>query len=232
MVGVDVIARARKEGRTVLTEVESKELLREAGIPVVETSLARTSREALAHAERLGYPVVMKIVSPDILHKSDVGGVRLGVRSQAEARLAYRELLAAAARANPGAILHGVSVQRQAAPGVEVVVGMAKDPQFGPFLMFGLGGVLVEVLNDVAFRLVPLARRDARAMVREVKGYPLLAGHRGQPPVDTVALEQALLALSRFAEAHPEIRELDLNPVLAYPQGVLAVDARVVLEGA
>jgi acyl-CoA synthetase (NDP forming) len=225
-----IIESARSQGRVILSEVEAKQILAEAGIPVVETRLATTPEEAVAIANELGYPVAMKIVSPQITHKSDVGGVRLNVADARGVVLAFEEIVNNARRAVPDATVEGVSVQRMAKPGVEVIIGMTKDPQFGPVLMFGLGGVLVEVLKDVAFRIVPLAPRDARQMIREIKGYPLLEGYRGQPPCDVGALEQMLLKLSAFVDAHPEIAELDLNPVFAYPDGAVAVDARVVLE--
>lgn len=225
-----IIEGARSQGRVILSEVEAKQILGEAGIPVVETRLAATPEEAVTIAGELGYPVALKIVSPQITHKSDAGGVRLNVPDARGAVQAFEEIVNNARRAVPDAVIEGVSVQRMARPGVEVIIGMTKDPQFGPVLMFGLGGVLVEVLKDVAFRIVPLAPRDARQMVREIKGYPLLEGYRGQPPSDVAALEAMLLKLSGFVEAHSEIAELDLNPVFAYPDGAVAVDARIVLE--
>ena len=226
----DVVSTLRREGRTLLTEVESKEFVKGSGIPVAEARMARSKEEAATVAKGLGFPVALKILSPDIIHKSDVGGVKLGLNSQAHVRRAYDEVLAAAKGSNPAARIYGVSVQRMAPPGVEVILGMAKDPQFGPVLMFGLGGILVEVLKDVSFRLVPLTPLDARRMIREIHAFPVLQGYRGKEPADIEALEQALLKLSRFVEAHPEAKEIDLNPVFAYPHGVLAVDARVVLE--
>ncbi len=215
-----------------MNEVESKEFIQASGIPVVQARLAASQREAVALAGEIGFPVALKIVSPEIIHKSDVGGVRLGLKSQAEVRRAYSEIVSAAKRSNAAAHILGVSVQAMATPGVEVILGMTQDPQFGPVLMFGLGGVMVEVLKDVAFRLVPLTRYDARQMVREIRGYPILNGYRGHEPADVAALEDSLLKLSRFIEAHPEVNELDLNPVFAYRNGVLAVDARVVLKPA
>jgi len=229
----DPLTLARREGRTALTEAEAKALLAEAGIPVVETHLARTEEEAVALAHRLGGPVVLKVASPDILHKTDVGGVRVGVQGEEAVRTAFREVVQSARRAQPDARILGATVQRMAPPPVaEVILGAGTDPQFGPYLMFGLGGVFVEVLRDVSFRIVPLTPRDASQMVREVQGYRLLEGYRGQPPADVPALESALLALSAFLEAHPEVRELDLNPVFVYPrgQGLLAVDARILLH--
>jgi acyl-CoA synthetase (NDP forming) len=225
-----IINKARKEGRTILSEVEAKQLLAKARIPVVEARLAATRQEAVSVAKELGYPVALKVVSPQITHKTDVGGVKLGLGTAKEVRTAFDEILKAARRAEPDAIIDGVSVQRMAEPGIEVIVGMTTDAQFGPVLMFGLGGVLVEVLKDVAFRVVPITGRDARQMVRDIQAFPLLQGYRGQEPADLKALERLLLKLSKFIERQPDIAELDLNPVFAYPKGAVAVDARVVLK--
>ncbi len=226
---VDVIDRAKSEGRTVLTEIESKQVLGEAGIPTTGARLATSADEAVKAAKELGYPVVLKIVSPDVTHKSDVGGVRLGLDTPETVTAAFAEISEAVKRHEPNARIEGVAVQKMARPGIEVIVGMSKDPQFGPVLMFGLGGVLVEVLKDVSFRIVPLEPRDARQMVREIKGFPVLQGFRGQDPADLEALEKLLLKVSSFVDAHPEIEELDLNPVFAYKDGALAVDARIVV---
>ncbi|WBL35556.1 acetate--CoA ligase family protein [Tepidiforma flava] len=224
-----VLAQARAEGRTLLTEVEAKSLLQEAGVPVAATLLARTREEAQAAADQVGYPVVLKIVSPDIAHKSDVGGVKLNLQDREAVGAAFDEVVANAQRAVPGARITGVAVQHMAPQGTEVIVGMTTDPQFGPVLMFGLGGIMVEVLKDVSFRLVPLEEKDARQMIDEIKGRPVLSGVRGQPPADIEALKQTILKVSEFVQAHPEVKELDLNPVFAYPDGALAVDARIVI---
>lgn len=225
-----IIEAARSEGRTLLTEIEAKQMLEQAGIPVSPARLAKTRDEAIAIANELGYPAVLKIVSPQITHKSDVGGVALNLRSAEEVAEAFDRIVASAKHHQPDATIEGVAVQRMEKPGIEVIIGMTKDPQFGPVMMFGLGGILVEVLKDVAFRIVPLNERDARQMVHEIKGYPLLEGYRGQDPADVKALEQLLLKVSAFIEQHPEIAELDLNPVFAYKDGAIAVDARIVLE--
>ena len=226
---VDVIDRAKAEGRTVLTEIESKQVLEEAGVPTAAARLAKTAEEAVSAAKETGYPVVLKVVSPHVTHKSDVGGVRLGLDSPEAVTEAFAEIVAAVKEHEPGARIEGVAVQKMARPGIEVIIGMSKDPQFGPVLMFGLGGILVEVLKDVAFRIVPLEPRDARQMIREIKGFPVLQGFRGQAPADLEALEKLILKVSAFVEAHPAIEELDLNPVLAYADGAIAVDARIVV---
>lgn len=226
----NIIDRAKQEGRNLLTEVESKQVLEEAGIPTARAVLATSPQEAAQAAQRIGFPVVLKVVSRDITHKSDVGGVKLSLGSPEAVEQAYREIVESAQRAQPAARIQGVSVQKMARPGTEVIIGMTKDPQFGPVLMFGLGGILVEVLKDVAFRLVPLTPRDARQMIREIKGYPLLEGYRGQEPADIAKLENLLLKVSDFVESYPEVEELDLNPIFAYQDGALAVDARIVLS--
>jgi acyl-CoA synthetase (NDP forming) len=228
----DPIATARAEGRTLLSEAEAKQLLAEAGVPVTETRVAGSADEAATIADELGYPVVLKIVSPDIAHKSDVGGVALGFEDADAVREGYGAMVTRVQDAAPGASIAGISVQRQADPGTEVIIGSTTDPQFGPVMMFGLGGVFVEVLKDVAFRIVPLAERDARQMVRDIEGFAILEGVRGQPAADTGALEQIILQVSNFVAEHPEVEELDLNPVLAYADGAVAVDARIILAEA
>ena len=226
----DVISRARGEGRTLLNEVEAKSLVADAGIAVAETRLAGDADEAAAIAAELGYPVALKIVSDEITHKSDVGGVELGLADEGELRAAAERIYSNAAAAAPGAELSGLAVQSMAEPGAEVILGITTDQQFGPVLMFGLGGVFVEALKDVAFRVVPLEQRDAAEMIREIQGFPVLEGFRGSPPRDLAALEQMLMQLSSFAQAHPEVQELDLNPVFAHERGAVAVDARIVLK--
>ena len=161
---------------------------------------------------------------------ADIGGVKLNLASPDDVRAAFDGVVEAARAAAPEATIEGVSVQRMAEPGVEVIVGMTTDAQFGPVLMFGLGGILVEVLKDVAFRVVPLTARDASQMVRDIKGFPILEGYRGQEPADVGALEQLLVKVSQFVETNPQVSELDLNPVFAYPKGTAAVDARIVLS--
>lgn len=230
----DVIAAARARGRSQLTEVEAGLLLRSAGVSVAETRLATTPDEAVEAAEALGYPVVMKIVSPDIAHKSDIGGVVVGVRDADGVRATFVEIDGAVRGAAPSAEIDGIAVQAMAPPGTEVIVGATTDPQFGPVMMFGLGGVFVEVMKDVAFRIVPLEARDAHQLVREIQGFPLLEGARGTEPADLDALESLILKVSEVVAANPEIAELDLNPVFASASGAMAADAHIVLaaEGA
>jgi len=230
-VGTTILDKAKTERRTVLTEFESKKLLERAGIPVVETRLVRTKRETISVSKEMGFPVVLKITSPDIVHKSDSGGVKLGIANATQASKAYSEIMLSIKQKYPGAIIHGLTVQKMAPPGIQVIVGMNKDPQFGPVLMFGLGGILVELLKDVSFRIVPVTKRDAAEMIREIKGYPLLEGYRGQEPANIDALQDIIVRVSQFVERTPEIKELDLNPIFAYRDKAVSVDARIVLEG-
>jgi acyl-CoA synthetase (NDP forming) len=226
-----VLSAARAEGRTLLDEVEAKAILAEANIPATSTTLAATRDEAQAQAGAMGYPVVLKVVSPDIAHKTDAGGVKLNLANSEAVGAAFDEIMANAKAVVPDAYIKGVSVQQMAKAGTEVIVGMTTDPQFGPVMMFGLGGIMVEVLKDVSFRLVPLTARDAGQMISDIKGKPVLDGVRGSK-ADIAALENTLLKVSQLVEKHPEIRELDLNPVFAYADGAIAVDARIVVSEA
>ena len=225
-----VINQARAEGRSLLNEIEAKELMHAAGVPVARTVLVTTEEEARTQAEQIGYPVVLKIVSPDISHKSDIGGVKVGLEDASAVTAAFNEIMANAKSAEPDARITGIAVQHMAPAGTEVIVGMTTDAQFGPVLMFGLGGIMVEVLKDVSFRVVPLAERDAEQMIDEIKGKAILDGVRGQPPADKAAIKRAILKVSEFVERNPEVQELDLNPMLVYPEGAIAVDARIVIS--
>ncbi|HLA81574.1 MAG TPA: acetate--CoA ligase family protein [Thermoleophilia bacterium] len=225
----EIIVKARQEGRAVLTEMESKQLLKSLGINTTEMKLATSEEEAVALSLEIGYPCVLKVSSPDITHKSDAGGVKVGLKSEHEVAEAYKAIMASCTEKFPGANIEGVTVQNMARPGLEVIVGMATDPQFGPVLMFGLGGVWVEVLEDVSFKIVPLTRLDAANAIREIRAARLLDGFRGSDPVDKSALEDILLRVSQFVEETPEVAEMDLNPIFAYPDGAIAVDARVIL---
>jgi acyl-CoA synthetase (NDP forming) len=225
-----IIERARSEARVFLTEIESKELLRQAGINIIDTKLATSKSEAVSISKQLGFPVVLKIASPDVVHKNDAGGVRLGVETPQQVEKAYDEILGNVSQKYPQARVQGVSVQKMAPSGIEVIIGMSKDAQFGPVLMFGLGGVWVEILEDTSLRVIPITKKDAREMIGEIKGYQLLTGYRGQEPVDISKLEDCLLAVSELTERNPMVKELDLNPVIAYSDSAIAVDARVVLE--
>jgi len=225
-----IFDQVKKEGRSILTEFESKRILKQVGIPVVETRLAKTQKEAVSLSQKIGFPVVLKIASPEVIHKSDSGGVKLSINNVTEVKRAYNEILKKVGKQYPDAVIQGVSVQKMVRPGTEVIVGTSKDPQFGPVIMFGLGGIFVEVLKDVSFRIIPVTERDVQEMVKEIKGYPLLQGVRGKESSDIPALVEMILKISNVVEEYPQIKELELNPIFAYRDGAVAVDARIILE--
>jgi acetyl-CoA synthetase (ADP-forming) len=225
-----IISQARLEGRKALLETEAKTICEEYDIPVTRFKLARNEREAAEFADELGFPIVLKIVSPDIIHKSDAGGVMINLKNKVEVQAAYEKILENAKKYKATAKITGVLVQEMAPQSTEVIVGAIKDSQFGQTLMFGLGGIFVELLKDVTFRIAPITLEDAQEMVTEVKAYPLLKGYRNTPPADIDAIINILLNTSRLVMDNPEIKELDLNPVMAYEKGAKTVDARIILE--
>ena len=225
-----IISQAQTEGRKALLETEAKTICMEYEIPVTAFKLAENEEEAAECAKQLGFPVVLKIVSPDIIHKSDAGGVMVNLKSAEEVQKAYGKILENAKKYNAAARIVGVLVQEMAPQSIEVIVGAVKDPQFGQTLMFGLGGIFVEILKDITFRVAPIAREDAQEMITEVKAYPLLKGYRNTPPADIDAIVDVLLSASRLVMENPEIKELDLNPIMAYENGAKTVDARIILE--
>ena len=227
---LNVFNQAKKEGRKYLLEPEAKTLCQQYGIPVTRFKVATSPEEASKSADEIGYPVVLKIVSPDVLHKFDVGGVVLNLKGSSEVKEAYDKIVKNVRKHKPDAKIVGVLVQEMAPASTEVIVGSTKDPQFGPALMFGLGGIFVEVLKDVTFRIAPITESDAKEMITEVKAYPILKGYRGQPPADIDAIVNILMKTSKLVMDHPEIKELDLNPIMVYEKGAKTVDARVILE--
>lgn len=222
------LAPAQQEGRNV-TEPEARVVLGAFGVPFGPAELARNADEAVRAADKLGYPVVLKVVAPEIVHKSDVGGVKANLTSAAEVRAAFSDILAAAKAKAPGAQVVGVLVTPQAAPGAELIIGATRDPQFGPVVLVGFGGIFVEVLKDVSFRVAPLTRAEAHAMLAELKLYPLLTGTRGQVACNVAALEELIVRVGEAITQVPTIREIDLNPVRVYAQGAFALDARIIL---
>ena len=220
----NIIEQALAEGRTYLMEHESKAVLECMNISTSGSRVARSEDEAVEIFQSLGTPVVLKVLSPDIIHKSDAGGVKLNLNSASLVRKGYREI----AHAFQDKRMVGVSVQKMASPGVEAIIGVAQDATFGPVLMFGLGGIFVEVLKDVSFRSIPITESDAESMIEEIKGYALLKGYRGHS-ADIFSLKQLLLRISDFVMQNPEISEMDLNPVFLYPEGYMVVDARIIL---
>ena len=221
----DIISQTLEENRSYLMEHECKEILEGVGIATTGFLVAGSEDEAIKISGEIGYPVVLKIVSRDVVHKTDAGGVKLNLADTAQVRRAYRELIDTFKYRH----ITGVSVQKMAESGIEAIIGITRDPSFGSVLMFGLGGIFVEVMQDVSFRVLPVTEKDVTEMISEIRGYPLLAGYRGQP-VDLAALKQLLLTISRLAIECPRISELDLNPVLLYPTGYIAVDARMFVE--
>ena len=193
------------------------------GIVLPAHKLAKSPDEAARLAAKVGYPVALKVASDKIMHKSDVGGVKLNLRDANEVKRAYDDIASAVGRANARSML----VQKMASAGVELIVGGKRDPQFGPVIAFGLGGIFVEVFKDITLRVCPIDRGEARRMLHEIRGYPLLAGARNTKPVDEEALAGLLVAVSKLMHDHEEIKELDINPVIAYPRGYIAVDARI-----
>ncbi len=228
-----VIDDVRADGRTSLTEVESKKIFGAYGLPVVKTDLATSEEQAVDMAESIGYPVVLKIVSPDILHKSDAGGVKVNIKNEAEVREAYQTILKNAKKYKNDANIHGIVIQEMAPWGTETIVGSINDPTFGATLMFGLGGIFVEVLKDVTFRVAPISKKEAESMLSEIKSAPILDGTRGESPRDKKALTDVLTNYAyMITDLADEISESDANPVLVYEEGkgVKVVDARIILK--
>jgi len=228
--GQKIIATARQETRRALLENEAKQLFALHGAPVTKDLLAATADEAVDMAKKIGQEVVLKIVSPDILHKSDAGGVKIKLRTGKQIRNGFGEIMKNARQFDPKADIRGVLVSPMAAQGVEVIIGTKYDDQFGPVIMYGLGGIMVEILKDVSFRVLPITPTDARKMIEQTKSYPILNGARGKPPLDKQALRKLLMLCSELVEAYPEILEMDLNPVIVYEKGLSIVDARVILK--
>ncbi|MFW6457292.1 MAG: acetate--CoA ligase alpha subunit [Planctomycetota bacterium] len=223
---------AAQKGMNELGERQAQKIIRNAGIRLPETTLAPTADQAAKAAGAIGYPVVMKISSDDILHKSDANGVKVGLENESQVRQAYRQIISAARDYDADADIDGVLVQEMIGGGTEVIVGMNRDPQFGPLIMFGLGGIYVEVLKDVAFRVAPLTRSDARGMIHEIKSSCILKGFRGEAPRDLDALADAILRLSQLSVDYPQLAECDMNPLLVFPEGegVAALDVRFRIE--
>ncbi|MHC1567141.1 MAG: acetate--CoA ligase family protein [Candidatus Syntropharchaeia archaeon] len=222
---IEVLEKVKKEGRLILTEHESKLVLKEAGIPVTKEIIAESVEEAVEAAQKIGYPVVLKISSPEITHKSDFGGIYLDIKGKKEL-ISCCEELSKKAKEKEFSFL----VQKMAPKGKELLIGSKKDATFGPTIVFGLGGIFTEILEDTSLRICPIEKKDAEEMVREIKGYKILQGYRGEPPADLDAIIDALLKVSDLVTEHEEIAELDINPLFAYEKGVLAVDALIVLD--
>ncbi|RLB14657.1 MAG: acyl-CoA synthetase [Deltaproteobacteria bacterium] len=228
--GKSIIASAKKDRRNALLEFEAKRLLQLHGAPILSERVAKTADEAVDIFQDIGQNVALKIVSPDILHKSDAGGVRTNLASEKAVRTAFNEIVTNVKGYHAKADIRGVLVSPMAEQGIEVIIGTKIDDQFGPVIMFGLGGVLVEILKDVSFRVLPISPPSAKKMIDEIKASVILNGYRGRPPADKKALRRLLLTCSEVVGAYPEIREMDLNPVIVYEKSVAVVDARIILK--
>ena len=222
-----IIQKAKKEKRSLL-ETEAKELLKQYGIPVPDFRLIKSEEEIFGLAKEIDFPIVMKIVSPDIIHKTDAGGVKVGIKDEKEAELAYQEIISKAKEYNKNAEISGVIAYAMVPQGTEIIIGMMKDPHFGPVIMFGLGGIFVEILKDISFRILPIEERDAREMINEIKGFEILKGVRGEGPKDIKEIKNLLLKISQLALENPEINEIDLNPIFVFEKGLQIVDARMI----
>ena len=222
----ELLTKKLNSNQLVLTEFESKDLLKDIGIQVPAQSLTSTKEETLIAAKNIGFPVVLKLMAEDIVHKSDTGAVKLNLKSNDEVGKAFDDLMKI-----PSQTEKKISVQKMAdEPITELIIGMTTDAQFGPALMFGIGGILVELLEDVSFRIAPITEYDAKEMIHEIKGFPILDGYRGKPKADINAIVDVLMKISDLVVKHEEIHEMDLNPVFIYEKGLICVDARIILN--
>jgi acyl-CoA synthetase (NDP forming) len=220
---------AKAEKRNFLFEHEAKQLCNLYGMPITAIEIAKTEDEAAKAASKIGYPIVLKIISPQVLHKSDAGGVLIGLNDEKAVRAGYNTIVSNIKKNVPTATIDGILVQEMAPKSTEVIIGSVNDPTFGMTIMFGLGGIFVEILKDVSFRLVPITKVDAEEMIEEIKAKKILEGARGTPKADKETIVNTLLATSKMLVECPEIKELDMNPVLVYEKGARIVDARVIL---
>lgn len=227
-----IFTKAKEKSEANLTTEETREVLSAYGFSLPQRIVTETSREAISAANSLGYPVVMKIVSPDILHKSDVGGVKVGITEKSQVARSFEDLISNAKRFMPEALILGVTVEEMIAQGKEVVLGSSRDPSFGPLLMFGLGGIYIEVLKDVSFRIAPLTFNEAELMIKEIRSYPILKGVRGEEPSDLIAVRESLLRLSQLVTDFSEILEIDINPLMVLPagKGAVVIDSRLTIK--
>lgn len=221
--------RVKAQRRSNLSLHESMQVLQHYKIPFVKAELAKNVEETVNSAKKIGYPVVLKISSPDIIHKTEVGGYALNLISEEEVRTAFNKIMGNVKKNAPKAKIHGMLVEKMIEEGKDVIVGGKKDPQFGQIIMFGLGGALVEVFEDVSFRVAPIGKKEAEEMIQETRGYKILKGYRGKS-YDIKALVDILLKTSKLLEQNQEIRELDINPIIVLPKGAFAVDARIMIE--
>ena len=225
-----IISKALSEGRSLLLEPEAKELCSQYGIPVPKSKVVASADEAVEAAKEIGLPVVVKIVSKDIIHKSDAGCVIVGINDLEGVKKVYKQVIDNALKFNPKAEIKGVLIEEMLPKGIEVAIGGIRDLEFGPAIMFGLGGVFIEVIRDVTFRVAPISETDAEEMIKEIRGFKILQGYRGTEPVDIKALVKIIVGASKLMTENEEVSQLDLNPVIAKRQGAKAVDARIILS--
>jgi acyl-CoA synthetase (NDP forming) len=224
-----IFETAKAENRNFLFEHEAKRLCSLYGMPITAIEVTKTEDDAVKAAKKMGFPIVLKIVSPQVLHKSDAGGVIVGINDENGIREGYQKIISNISKNVPTAKIEGILVQEMAPKSTEVIIGSTNDPTFGTTIMFGLGGIFVEILKDVSFRLVPITKTDAEEMIEEIKAKKILEGARGMPKADKETIVNTLLATSKMLMECPEIKELDINPVLVYEKGARIVDARVIL---
>ena len=227
---MDIFERAEAEQRSNLLETESRDILGRYGLTLPKATFIASTKEVSQAMEGMSFPLAMKVVSPDIIHKSDAGGIKLDLKDEQEVEKAFEDIMANACKFTKRERVLGALVSQMAPDGQECIIGMIQTPQFGPVVMFGLGGVFVEILKDVSFRVAPLSRKDIDEMIKEIKGYPLLTGVRGEKPKDIDAIRNIIARLSDIAVEHTEIAEIDLNPVIVHETGASIVDSRIILK--
>ncbi len=226
----EIFERVRNESRKNLTEFESREVLTHYGIPVVKGEIADSFEKAATIANKIGYPVVLKVISKDIIHKTDAGGVVLDVKNEKELKIGYNQILRSVKLYKPTAEIDGIFVQEMISGGYEVIIGGKADQTFGHVVLFGFGGIFVEIFGDVSFRIVPITKEDAVDMIDEIKAMKILKGYRGRKPADMDALTSLLLKTSKMLQENSQIRELDINPVFALHDKAIAGDARIIID--
>ncbi|MFW9851373.1 MAG: acetate--CoA ligase family protein [Candidatus Thorarchaeota archaeon] len=225
----EILDNAKLSKRTILTYEESRRIMELAGISLNKMEIAKDFKESVIKANSIGYPVALKVVSKDVLHKSDSGGVKVGIKSEEELKEAYDDMLSKVKGYYPNAKIEGFSIEEMV-EGVELLIGTNTDSQFGKMIALGIGGIFVEVYKDVSFRLIPVEKEDVEDMINEIKGRKILDGYRGKPSVDKEELISLVLQISKLIEQYPSIKEMDLNPVVATEKGLRAIDARIILE--
>ncbi len=224
-----ILNEIKSKNREILTYEESRKILEMAGFPLNKMAFAKNLEEAIVRAKEINFPVVLKIVSEDVLHKSDAGGVKVGIGTVDELKKSYEDMFLSIKQHYPDATIEGVSIEEMV-EGVELLIGTNTDLQFGKMIAFGIGGIFVEVYKDVSFRLIPVTSKDVEEMINEIEGKSMLEGFRGMPSVDTEELISLILKISNLVSEHPSIKEMDLNPVVATTEGLKVIDARIILE--